>query len=86
RDMTSILVSVHNRPGMLHRLLIPAAQAGIDLSRIESRPTRRQAWDYNFFIDLEGHIEEERVRQVVEQIEAEAVSLKILGSYPKAVL
>lgn len=86
KDMTSVLVSVHNRVGMLHRLLAPAAEAGVDLSRIESRPTRRQAWDYNFFIDLEGHIEEERVRRVVDRIAAESAYLKILGSYPKAVL
>ncbi|MEQ8798698.1 MAG: prephenate dehydratase [Salinisphaeraceae bacterium] len=85
-DMTSILVSIHNRPGMLHRLLAPAADAGVDLSRIESRPSRRQAWDYNFFIDLEGHVAEDRVRQVIDRIEAEAAHLKILGSYPRAVL
>lgn len=85
-DMTSILVSIHNRPGMLHRLLAPAADAGVDLSRIESRPSRRQAWDYNFFIDLEGHVAEGRVRQVIDRIEAEAAHLKILGSYPRAVL
>lgn len=85
-DMTSILVSIRNRPGMLHRLLTPAAEAGVDLSRIESRPSRRQAWDYNFFIDLEGHVEDAAVRQVVDNIEAEAAYLKILGSYPKAVL
>lgn len=85
-DMTSILVSVHNRPGMLHRLLAPAAEAGVDLSRIESRPSRRAAWDYNFFIDLEGHVEQQQVREVIERIEAEAAYLKVLGSYPKAVL
>lgn len=85
-DMTSVLVSIHNRPGMLHRLLTPAAEAGVDLSRIESRPSRRQPWDYNFFIDLEGHVEEPAVRRVIDNIEAEAAYLKILGSYPKAVL
>jgi len=85
-DMTSVLVSIRNQPGMLHRLLAPAAEAGVDLSRIESRPSRRQAWDYNFFIDLEGHVEEPRVKQVLERIESDAAFLKILGSYPKAVL
>lgn len=85
-DMTSIMVSIRNQPGMLHRLLTPAAEAGVDLSRIESRPSRRAAWDYNFFIDLEGHVQEERVRQVIEAIEAQAAYLKILGAYPKAVI
>lgn len=84
-DMTSIMVSIRNEPGMLHRLLAPAAETGVDLSRIESRPSRRAAWDYNFFIDLEGHVEEERVRRVIDQIQAQAAFLKILGSYPKAV-
>lgn len=85
RDMTSIMVSIRNEPGMLHKLLTPAAEIGVDLSRIESRPSRRAAWDYNFFIDLEGHAEEDRVRQVIQQIESQAAYLKILGSYPKAV-
>lgn len=85
-DMTSIMVSIRNQPGMLHRLLAPAADAGVDLSRIESRPSRRAAWDYNFFIDLEGHIQEQRVRQVIDNIEGQAAYLKILGSYPKAVI
>ncbi len=83
-DMTSILVAIRNQPGMLHRLLTPAADAGVDLARIESRPSRRQAWDYNFFIDIEGHADDERVRQVIEAIEAQAAMLKILGAYPRA--
>jgi chorismate mutase/prephenate dehydratase len=84
-DMTSILVSIRNRPGMLHRLLAPAAEAGVDLARIESRPSRRQAWDYNFFIDIEGHADDGPVRRVIEAIEAQAAMLKILGSYPRSV-
>ncbi|AWN17561.1 prephenate dehydratase [Salinisphaera sp. LB1] len=84
-DMTSILVSIRNRPGMLYRLLAPAADAGVDLARIESRPSRRQAWDYNFFIDIEGHADDAPVRRVIESIESEAVMLKILGSYPHSI-
>ncbi len=84
-DMTSILVSIRNRPGMLYRLLAPAADAGVDLARIESRPSRRQAWDYNFFIDIEGHADDAPVRRVIESIESEAVMLKILGSYPRSI-
>lgn len=84
-DMTSILVSIRNQPGMLYRLLAPAADAGVDLARIESRPSRRQAWDYNFFIDIEGHADDAPVRRLIEAIEAEAVMLKILGSYPRSI-
>ncbi len=85
RDMTSILVSIHNRPGMLYRLLAPAAEAGVDLARIESRPSRRQAWDYNFFIDMEGHADDPPVRRVIEAIQSEAALIKILGSYPRSI-
>lgn len=85
RDMTSLLVSIRNSPGMLYKLLAPAADAGVDLTRIESRPSRRQAWDYNFFIDIEGHASDAPVRQVIEAIEREAAILKILGSYPRAI-
>ena len=84
RDMTSLLVSIRNSPGMLYKLLAPAADAGVDLTRIESRPSRRQAWDYNFFIDIEGHADDARVRQVIEAIESQAAMLKILGAYPRA--
>ncbi len=85
-DRTSILVSIRNQQGMLHRLLTPVAEAGVDLVRIESRPSRRQAWDYNFFIDIDGHVEDGPVRQVLDAIGGQAAILKILGSYPKAVL
>jgi chorismate mutase/prephenate dehydratase len=84
-DMTSILVAIRNAPGMLHRLLAPAARAGVDLARIESRPSRRQAWDYLFFIDIEGHVDDAPVRDVLQAIEAEAALLKVLGSYPRAI-
>ncbi|MDA3920931.1 MAG: prephenate dehydratase [Salinisphaera sp.] len=84
-DMTSLLVSIRNSPGMLYRLLAPAADAGVDLTRIESRPSRRQAWDYNFFIDIEGHASDVPVRQVIDAIQREAALLKVLGSYPRAV-
>lgn len=85
RDMTSLLISIRNSPGMLYKLLAPAADAGVDLTRIESRPSRRQAWDYNFFIDIEGHANDAPVREVIAAIEREATLLKILGSYPRAV-
>lgn len=84
-DMTSILVAIRNQPGMLHRLLTPAARAGVDLARIESRPSRRQAWDYNFFIDIEGHVDDAPVREVLDAIAAEAALLKVIGSYPRAI-
>ncbi len=85
-DMTSLLLSVHNRPGALYDLLAPFAASGVNLCRIESRPSRRGTWDYNFFIDIVGHVEDGQVREVLDKIKQEAAFFKVLGSYPKAAL
>jgi chorismate mutase/prephenate dehydratase len=85
-DMTSLLLSVHNRPGALHDLLAPFADAGVNLTRIESRPSRRAKWDYNFFVDIEGHIEDASVQKVLKRIQQDAAFFKVLGSYPRTVI
>ncbi len=83
-DMTSLLLSVHNKPGALYSLLAPFAESGVNLCRIESRPSRRGTWDYNFFIDLVGHEKDTKVSAVLEKIRGDAAFFKVLGSYPKA--
>ena len=85
-DMTSLLLSAHNRPGALYALLAPFAESGVNLCRIESRPSRRGTWDYNFFIDVVGHEKEEKVSAVLEHIRRDAAFFKVLGSYPKAAI
>lgn len=85
-DKTSLLVSVHNQPGALHRLLQPLVRHGISMTRIESRPSRRSMWDYVFFVDFEGHVDEERVTTALGELESETTLLRVLGSYPRAVL
>ncbi|MNP22859.1 Prephenate dehydratase [compost metagenome] len=85
-DKTSIIVSMSNKPGALHELLVPFHQNGIDLTRIETRPSRSGKWTYVFFIDFVGHHRDPLIKAVLEQISQEAVALKVLGSYPKAVL
>ena len=85
-DKTSFVVSSRNRPGALYRLLKPLAEQDISMSRIESRPSRQALWEYVFFIDIEGHIQDPRVARVMEALEGEAAFLRLLGSYPKAVL
>ncbi len=85
-DKTSIIVSTHNKPGALHELLLPFHQNGVDLTRIETRPSRSGKWTYVFFIDFAGHQSDPLVQAALEQISAEAVDLKVLGSYPRAVL
>ncbi|WP_283786138.1 prephenate dehydratase [Bermanella sp. WJH001] len=85
-DKTSIMVSSRNQPGALYHVLEPFHKAGVSLTRIETRPSRSGAWNYNFFIDFEGHFEDEGIQAVLEKVGAAASDLKILGSYPKAVL
>lgn len=85
-DKTSIIVSVSNKPGALHELLIPFHENGVDLTRIETRPSRSGKWSYVFFIDMLGHQSSPLVKDALEKIAAKSVGLKVLGSYPKAVL
>jgi len=80
------VVSTDNKPGTLHRILEPFAQLGVDMLNIESRPSRQGLWDYVFFIDLEGHCEDAIVSQALDRLKENVNMLKILGSYPKAVL
>lgn len=83
-DKTSLVVSRTNQPGGLYKLLEPLARHGVNMSRIESRPSRQRMWEYVFFVDLLGHVEDPPVKQALEEIQAQASLLKILGSYPRA--
>jgi chorismate mutase / prephenate dehydratase len=87
-DRTSLVCSAPSggEAGALFRLLEPFAGAGINLSKIESRPSRRGVWDYNFFLDLEGHRAEAHVAQALEEVRKRSAFFKILGSYPRAVM
>ncbi|MEW6001360.1 MAG: prephenate dehydratase [Nitrospirota bacterium] len=82
RDKTSIMFSVKDRPGALYDILSPFKKAKINLTKIESRPSKRKAWEYIFFVDMEGHIDDRRVRKAIEEIKDDCLYLKILGSYP----
>ena len=85
-DKTSIIVSVHNKPGALHDILAPFHKAGIDLTRIETRPSRVGKWAYVFFMDFKGHLEDAGVTGVLNELRSQVADLRILGSYPAAVL
>jgi len=85
-DKTSLLVSSDNQPGALYRLLQPFAKNNISMTRIESRPSRREMWDYVFFVDIDGHISDEKVASALSDLKKESSILKVLGSYPRAVL
>ncbi len=82
RNKTSILFGVKDRPGALYDALMPFKQNGINLTKIESRPSKRKAWEYLFFIDLEGHVSEPRVNRALEALKRSASLLRVLGSYP----
>jgi chorismate mutase/prephenate dehydratase len=87
-DKTSLLVSATGTegPGVLLHLLDPLARFGVNMTRIESRPSRRKKWDYVFFVDLDGHAEDENLRRALSEIETKASLFKVLGAYPKAIL
>ena len=87
-DRTTLLVSASGTddPGALFRLLEPFAQHGINMTRIESRPSRKRKWDYVFFMDVEGHVSDPPLAKALASLEARASLFKVLGSYPRAVL
>lgn len=85
RDKTSLIMSAHNRTGALSTLLAPFSDAGVSLTRLESRPARHTLWEYVFFVDIEGHRDEAQVRTALEELGRRAAYLKVLGSYPLAV-
>ena len=85
-DKTTLLCATRNVAGGLNALLAPLADHGISMSRIESRPSRQGNWDYVFFIDIEGHQDEPRVAEALKALRGQARMLKVLGSYPNAVL
>lgn len=81
-DKTSLVVSANNHPGLLHQLLAPIARHHINMTRLESRPSRQGIWEYVFFIDIEGHQQDENVKALLEEMRAVATLFKVLGSYP----
>jgi len=85
-DKTTLLISARNKPGALYSLLQPLAKNNVSMTRIESRPSHCVNWEYVFFLDLEGHINNDTIKNCVAELKAEADLLKVLGSYPRAVL
>ena len=81
-DKTSLVVSVHNKPGALHDILEPFHRLGVDMTRLQSRPSRSSIWNYVFFIDIKGHKEEQHIKTALAEITARTAELKILGSLP----
>ncbi|HSW64438.1 MAG TPA: prephenate dehydratase [Dissulfurispiraceae bacterium] len=81
-DKTSIMFSIKDKPGALYEVLYPFKQTGINLTKIESRPSKRRAWEYIFFVDMQGHTDDEKISSAIEKVKKNCLYLTVLGSYP----
>ncbi len=81
-DKTSLLISIKDKPGALYEMLAPIRKYKINMTKIESRPSKKKAWDYYFFIDFEGHVENPAVKKMLREMEGKVKFVKVLGSYP----
>jgi chorismate mutase/prephenate dehydratase len=85
-DKTSLVMTSKNKPGAMVELLEPLSRHGVSMTKFESRPSKQGLWDYVFFVDVEGHKNDEKVKQAIEECQSRAMFLKVLGSYPVAVV
>ena len=77
-----VVFSIKDKVGALHDMLLPFKKYKINLTKIESRPSKRRAWDYFFFVDLVGHLRDKKVQSALSGLEEKCKLLKVLGSYP----
>ena len=82
KDCTSLIISVPNKPGAVHDLLVPLKKHGVSMTRFESRPARTGQWEYYFYIDLQGHAQEAHVAKALAELQGLCAYFKVLGSYP----
>ena len=85
-DKTTLMISAKNRSGALYHLLAPLAANGLDMTRIESRPSQNANWEYYFFMDIDGHAADPMVAKALGELSLESQMIRVLGSYPKAIL
>ena len=81
-DCTSLVVSVTNRPGAVHDMLVPLKKHGVSMTRFESRPARSGQWEYYFYIDIEGHPDQPHVAAALQELRGVCAFFKLLGTYP----
>lgn len=86
RDKTSLVISAPNKPGALHAVVEPLARHGVSMTKFESRPSRTGLWEYLFFVDVEGHACDTKLQSALDELRSVAAFVKVLGSYPVAVL
>ncbi len=83
KDRTSVMFRINHEVGALHRALAPFQKYKLNMTKIESRPSKRKAWEYYFFLDVDGHMDDSAVKKALKALEAQSGLIKILGSYPK---
>jgi chorismate mutase/prephenate dehydratase len=81
-DRTSLMFSIRDEVGALHKALAPFRKFRINMTKIESRPSKRKAWEYFFFVDCDGHAESGKLAKAIEQLGAHCSFVKVLGSFP----
>lgn len=82
RNKTAILFALKDKPGALHDALVPFKKQGISLTKIESRPSKQKAWEYLFFIDVDGHMDDPKLKKALVALKRSTTLLRVLGSYP----
>lgn len=85
QDKTTIMFSINDKAGSLHKIIYPFAHYGINMKRIESRPLKDRPWEYFFFVDVEGHISDPKLKKALSEIEKMVQFIKVLGSYPRSI-
>ena len=86
KDRTSMIFGLKHTPGSLFSVIKEFNNSKINLTKIESRPTKEKPWEYNFYVDFEGHVEEEMVKSTLDSVQKKCTFLKILGSYKKGTI
>ncbi len=84
KDKTSIVFSLRHKPGALYQVLKAFSTRNINLTKLESRPTRQKPWEYNFYLDFDGHRQDKSSREALAEVEQNSLQMKVVGSYPKA--
>lgn len=83
-DKTSIIFSIKHEPGALYRIIKSFHENSVNLTKIESRPTKSNTWEYNFYVDFEGHKDDPKIEEMLKTIKLDTLFMKVLGSYPSA--
>ena len=84
QDQTSLILSVPDKAGAVHRLIEPLARHGVSMKRFESRPARQLGWEYNFYIDVMGHQDDAQIAAALAELKEQTAFYKVVGSYPRA--